>query len=352
MKLFGIEFAPLLIPHERRIQTFSVIFFVFLFLQGLSLIGWFSVFYLLLFTKYYWLSLLYGLWYYYDRNSCHRGGRSVAFIRHLGLWKYFRDYFPIHLIKTSDLKPDRNYIMGLHPHGIMSFAPVCHFCTNSTGFEEKFPGLTPHLMTLVAQFNSPLTREFLLATGAGAASEENLRHILTNKSGCEKKGQVCGLIIGGAAESIEAHPQTNRLVLNKRKGFARIALMTGASLVPVYSFGETDAYYTVLHTYKSSKLRKFQEFFLRLLGVGLPLLMGRGIFNYSLGLLPFRKPIYTVIGKPIHIDKPIENPTNEQVNELHAKYVEELIKLFEEYKYLYLKSANTNNNELKIELVK
>ena len=46
------------------------------------------------------------------------------------------------------------------------------------------------------------------------------------------------MIVGGAAESLEAFPGQYRLVLRKRKGFIRIALETGASLVPVFSFGE------------------------------------------------------------------------------------------------------------------
>jgi 2-acylglycerol O-acyltransferase 2 len=35
-------------------------------------------------------------------------------------------------------------------------------------------------------------------------------------------------------------------ILKRRKGFARIAVQTGASLVPVFAFGETDLFETFL----------------------------------------------------------------------------------------------------------
>ena len=68
-----------------------------------------------------------------------------------------------------------------------------------------------------------------------------------------------------------------------------------------------------------------------------PVFYGRGIFNYNFGLLPFRRPIYTVVGKPIEIPF-IENPTKEEIIKYHDIYIEELTKLFDEHKekYLYL----------------
>jgi hypothetical protein len=37
-------------------------------------------------------------------------------------------------------------------------------------------------------------------------------------------------------------------ILKRRKGFARIAVETGASLVPVFGFGEADLFETFLAT--------------------------------------------------------------------------------------------------------
>ncbi len=110
------------------------------------------------------------------------------------------------------------------------------------------------------------------------------------------------LVLGGAKESLDAHPGTFDLTLKDRKGFVKIALMTGASLVPVFGFGETDLYEQVENP-QGSKLRALQERLQTKLGFALPLVKGRGVFNYRAGLLPHRKAIDAVVGAPIDCPK-------------------------------------------------
>ena len=59
------------------------------------------------------------------------------------------------------------------------------------------------------------------------------------------QGKACVLVVGGAEEALDAHPGHNILTLNKRKGFIRLAITTGAYLVPCYGFGENDIYVQV-----------------------------------------------------------------------------------------------------------
>ena len=42
-------------------------------------------------------------------------------------------------------------------------------------------------------------------------------------------------------------------------------------------------------------------------------------------MLPYRKPITVVVGKPIPVEK-VENPTSEQILAMHAKYISALVK--------------------------
>lgn len=58
---------------------------------------------------------------------------------------------------------------------------------------------------------------------------------------------------------------------------------------------------------------------------------GAGIFTQSFGLLPKRRPITTVFGSPIHVEK-LANFTEDEVNQLHLRYTEALTKLFDEHK--------------------
>lgn len=69
------------------------------------------------------------------------------------------------LVKTAELPPDRNYVLGAHPHGIMCTGTACNFATESTGFSHHFPGLRASVATLASLFRLPVFREYLMALG-------------------------------------------------------------------------------------------------------------------------------------------------------------------------------------------
>lgn len=145
-----------------------------------------------------------------------------------------------------------------------------------------------------------------------------------------KKGNAVVIVVGGAQEALDAHPGHYNLTIKRRKGFVKLAIRNGAHLVPIFSFGENDLYYQIDNP-EGSKLRKFQDWLKGMLGFSSPAFRGRGIFNYSLGILPFRKPINTVVGAPIPVEK-CEEPTTDQINHYHQKYLEGLTTIFEDNK--------------------
>ncbi len=63
--------------------------------------------YLMLYTSFWWLPLLYFVWYAYDFNTCETGGRDYAicskYARNWRLWHLGAAYGPIKLVKTHDL---------------------------------------------------------------------------------------------------------------------------------------------------------------------------------------------------------------------------------------------------------
>lgn len=73
----------------------------------------------------------------------------------------------LQLIKTHNLLPNRNYILGYHPHGIFCFGAFCNFGTEATGFSKKFPGIRPSLATLAGNFRLPVLRDYLMSGGKG-----------------------------------------------------------------------------------------------------------------------------------------------------------------------------------------
>ncbi|XP_028655954.2 2-acylglycerol O-acyltransferase 2 [Erpetoichthys calabaricus] len=322
-----IEFAPLKIPLQRRLETAAVLQWVFSFLALAPCC--YILFILLIFTRFWMVSVIYATWWFWDRETPSHGGRQSQFLRRLRLWRYLRDYFPIELIKTADLDPSQNYILGFHPHGILVAGAFVNFCTEATGFSVLFPGVTPYLLMLPLWFRAPFFRDYIMCGGLIPSDKDSATYLLENKQG----GSAVVIAIGGAPESLDARPGAFTLLLKNRKGFVRLAIEKGAHLVPIFSFGENEVFDQVENP-RGTWLRWIQERLQKLMGVALPLFHARGVFQYSFGLIPYRKPIFTVVGKPIKV---IQNdkPTGEEVNALHQKYIEELCQLFEDHKSKY-----------------
>uniref|UniRef100_A0A8D0BI69 Acyltransferase n=1 Tax=Salvator merianae TaxID=96440 RepID=A0A8D0BI69_SALMN len=283
----------------------------------------------LLFTRFWLISALYAAWWAFDWETPSKGGRRIQCIRNWPGWRYMRDYFPVKLVKTADLDPGKNYIFGFHPHGVLVAGAFLNFCTEATGFSKIFPGLTPHMMLLNLWFRVPFFRDYVMSGGLVPSDKESASSVLRKPEG----GNVLVIAVGGAQEALDARPGAFTLLLANRKGFVRLAIQHGAPLVPVFSFGENEVFDQVENP-KGSWLRWTQERLQKIMGISLPLFHARGIFQYSIGLIPYRRPIHTVVGKPIQVQKK-HNPSNEEVDKLHQTYIEELCKLFEEHKLKY-----------------
>lgn len=182
--------------------------------------------YTLIFTTYWWVLVPYGIWFYFDMETPRMGGRPRQWYKACFLWYYYQRYFPMKLEKylhdEVDLPADKNYLFGYHPHGVISCGLI-NLATNVSGFDQLFPGLTTHPLTLKMQFYIPFRREYIMLGGGSEVSEANIRYLM-KKPG---KGHVAIVVIGGAEEAIHAAPGTAKLVLNDRKGFIRIAIENG-----------------------------------------------------------------------------------------------------------------------------
>uniref|UniRef100_A0A4W5LP40 Uncharacterized protein n=1 Tax=Hucho hucho TaxID=62062 RepID=A0A4W5LP40_9TELE len=106
-----------------------------------------------------------------------------------------------------------------------------------------------------------------------------------------------------------------------------------AQLVPVFSFGENELFDQMTNP-AGSPLRWLQDHLQRLMGVALPMFTGRGVFQYSFGLLPYRQPIHTVVGRPIPVVQ-TPSPTKDDIDCLHSLYLEGLTMVFEDNKDNY-----------------
>uniref|UniRef100_A0A8C1GQH6 Acyltransferase n=1 Tax=Cyprinus carpio TaxID=7962 RepID=A0A8C1GQH6_CYPCA len=322
-----ICFAPADVPLARRIQTAVVLQWVFSFLALAPTC--IILFILLLFTRFWLISVLYAIWWYIDWDTPSHGGRKVPFLRRMRIWEYMRDYFPIKLVKTADLDPRKNYVLGFHPHGILVAGAFTNFCTEATGFSKLFPGLRSHLLMLPLWFRAPFFRDYIMSAGLVPSDKESASYLLRRKGG----GNAVVIAVGGAPEALDAHPGDYTVHLANKKGFIKLAIEHGADLVPMYSFGENTVFDQVENP-RGTWLRYIQERMQHIMGISLPLFHARGVFQYSFGLMPYRKPINTVVGRPIPVDKN-EKPTAEELDVFHQRYMDELSCLFEEHKGNY-----------------
>ena len=70
-------------------------------------------------------------------------------------------------------------------------------------------------------------------------------------------------------------------------------LFSRANLVPVFAFGENELFNQVSNP-PGSMLRRVQEKVQSMIAFAPVLFYGRGIFQYSFGLLPHRRPVHVV----------------------------------------------------------
>lgn len=90
--------------------------------------------------------------------------------------------------------------------------------------------------------------------------------------------------MGGAREFKYMEEGTMDLVLLKRKGFVKMAMLTGAHLVPVLSFGENDLFTLV----KNDFTEPIDGIFRKIFNASAPIVIGK---NWG---LPARKTLVTV----------------------------------------------------------
>lgn len=273
--------------------------------------------------------LVYILWAWFMDPCPGRGGYELLWrwgitqkLRNAVWWHWARHYFPIQLHAKALPASEGPYIFVCHPHGIFGIALIFSMGSDSTGFSKVCPGLRVHLLGHTACFRIPLFRELCMMHGCGTVDRQTCEGLL-------RQGSSIALAPGGAKESLESIPGTMRLFLKSRRGFAKLALRTGASVVPVLSFGENDLYTTVQFD-KGTWLRCLQDALQAKLGFAMPVFFGR----LWMPLLPKRLPLHTVMGHCIR--PPPEalgtEPSQAAIDEFHARYCDELRRLFEEHK--------------------
>jgi len=134
---------------------------------------------------------------------------------------------------------------------------------------------------------------------------------------------ILTLLPGGISEMFFGltHEQ---IILKKRKGFVRIALQTGASLVPCYALGANRAW-TRYFDDKSLLYRISTQ-------LRISLVVWSGRWGIPFGFIPHKQKLVVALGPAIDVVRVVE-PSQEQIDELHERYCKELCALFDRHKH-------------------
>jgi hypothetical protein len=216
----------------------------------------------------------------------------------------------------------RNFLVCMQPHGVVSFTS---FCMNIMQ-----PPFHRRVKTAVATsvLYAPILKQLLGINGLISASKANLtRHLKTpGVDGCAI------LYVGGIAELFKCCREEERLFLSGRKGFIKLALRENVDIVPVYLFGNT----SILSEWKSSILCELS----RKTGVVLTYFWGKWALP-----IPRDEQLLVARGKPMGLPH-IPDPSQNDIDYWHAKYCQEVKRLFDTYKE---KLPNYKNKKLYID---
>lgn len=256
-----------------------------------------------------------------------QGGRRLDSVYRSKFWSYLAAYFPIRLRHTTEFKldPSENYILNYHPHGISAFGAVTAFATNGLNFSELFPGITARFMVHETSFSIPVMKETFALRGDCSVNAQSIDHILSDKT---KTGNLLTIVVGGLAEADLSDSEVLKVVVAQRKGFVKKALVHGAHIIPCIAFGENSVFKKV-NLEPSSFWYRCESKWYKLFKFKHPIYYGRSIFSSHLkGVMPYKRPITVVMGDPIKVER-ISNPSNKQIDELHATYLKELRAMYD-----------------------
>ena len=207
-------------PLERRLQTAAMLFLLtsplllLVFVAATLSSSWGRVL----------LLAVYPAWIVYDYSTPWRGGRPSQSLRNTAITRLAKAYFPSQLVVTKALPITQPSLICVHPHGVISAGVVTTLVLNNAAHTAAHRIGDYRVATVKINMVMPIWRELLLGVGFIDASREGIGY-------CLSRGISVVVVVGGAAESLDAYPGSTDLVLSKRTGFIKLALQHGAALV-------------------------------------------------------------------------------------------------------------------------
>lgn len=227
----------------------------------------------------------------------------------LKLWqKYFGYTWEIH----PTLEKGKKYLFLEFPHGVFPMGQLLSAEVAKKVFpDDVICGVAADII-----FRFPIFRHIIAWTGGRGASRKNILKIFDE--GCQ-----CTVIPGGIAEIFVCNHQTEDIYFKERKQIIKLALQEGINIIPGYFYGNSKIFNMVGPAGEGSWMSMLS----RKLRASIVLYYGRQYLP-----VPMRHPLRMVLADTIPVEHAIPNPTDEQVDELHAQVMQRIASMYEEYK--------------------
>ena len=237
------------------------------------------------------------------------GGRTAAAIK-----RFLRA--ELHTPYISEIQAlaanGQRFVFAVHPHAVFATSTLIHFALSRLMTKMRFgPDIDFRVMTINLNFFIPLLREWLLARGFVSADPTTFTELAS-------RGISPVIVPGGSEEALHAYPGSADLIFNKRKGFVREALRTGAWLVPIYAFGDTES----VPVFRNGSIAKIQRWIQKTLTFATPLALPFFTRSHKLNM---------VVGAPVPPPLVCSGSLEERTALYQATYMEALKSLFHEY---------------------
>ena len=198
--------------------------------------------------------------------------------------------------------------------------------SGASGFDKLFPGLRVAVQTL-----SIISKSRYFGKLHDVGNGRRVKRLSDAGSEQQAPRQSAVLVTGGARDQL-AHPYTSKVVLRPSRvceGGDTIRRIARARV----GIRENNLYenMAVGHPW----IQKWQRRIQRVLTFAPLTVQGRGVFSYSSGLVPHRRPISVVVGAPIDVGPADPSPSREKVQAVHARYKKAVVELFETYRDIY-----------------
>lgn len=225
-----------------------------------------------------------------------------------------RCYFPMELAFEGEWKRDKNYLLVYHPHSLFGVG-----FTLLSRYVHDLYGTTCLITVADVIRHVPLLRRIMAWWGCTSVSAPAMRRDLR----LPWPHNALMLQPGGIAEMFYGVDR-EQIILRKRVGFCKVALQTGACLVPVYVLGAQQAW--TRHFGPASLFARLSS------ALRVSLVVWSGRWGLPFGVVPHRQRMVVCCGAPIEVER-VEQPTAAQVEALHARYVGELRALYARHKH-------------------